>query len=370
MLSVRAELPAERKLAVALLAIAAIFSAAALLGATPPPRATRAGATAKMRGVFANAAALNFDEKLDFGALSSAIDVELRDASTKDELVDGMLGRDLVISKAFSLPASTIAELPDSVVAIVEAGTGYNNIDCAAARRKGIAVMNVPHYSEQAVAQLVITFVLAQASQLQAQQKLLADGARSAEWTERVQGLPLAEVAGKTIGLVGGNGNIGSAVASLAAALGMKVLIYSRHARPQRGGASNARSLGDLLDRSDFVSLHVPLTDATRHLIDAAALRRMKPTAYLINTARGEVIDESALLEALEGGRIAGAALDVTTHEPPAAASKLYTLPNVLLTPHVGWKRVETRQRLLDSVVEIVRKFAAGEPINEVCAGA
>lgn len=169
--------------------------------------------------------------------------------------------------------------------------------------------------------------------------------------------LPLFELRGKTLGLVGGNGEIGSRVSTLAQALGMKVLVYSR---------SSATPLATLLSESDFISLHCPLTPATKHLINASALSGMKKSAYLINTARGAIVDEAALVAALQAGRLAGAALDVQDPEPPAADSPLYTLDNVILTPHIGWKRAETRQRLIDAVASNIAVWAAGKPVSVV----
>lgn len=202
----------------------------------------------------------------------------------------------------------------------------------------------------------MLTFILSLAASLTQQHRALALGERSHFHAAGVT-LPLFELHGKTLGLVGGGGAIGRRVAALAAALGMRVVVWRR---------AEQGSLESLLRESDFVSLHCPLTPETRHLVDAAALARMKPSAYLINTARGAIVDEAALVAALQAGALAGAALDVQDPEPPAESSLLYSLRNVILTPHLGWKRAETRQRLLDAVAANVAAYAAGAPQNVV----
>jgi len=253
---------------------------------------------------------------------------------------------------------SVIAQFPDSVKLIQEAGTGFNNIDLAAAKAKGITVCNCPAYSSDAVAQLVITFVLNFSCSMVPQMRMLSQGNRD-NFTKCLQ-VPHFELGGKTIGLIGGSGGIGSKVASLAEAMGMKVIITSRSPKP------NAVPLEELLRTSDFVSLHCPLNDETRGIINKATLGLMKPTAFLINTGRGPLVKEDELIEVLKAGQIAGAGLDVQEVEPPANDSPLYQLENVILTPHIGWKRLETRQRLMDIVTANLDAFAKGNPINVV----
>jgi len=262
--------------------------------------------------------------------------------------------------------AVDVAALPDSVRLIVEAGTGFNNVDVHAAAARGITVCNVPGYSSDAVAQLVLTFVLSMSVGLGQQQRALAAGDRAA-FDEDMVGLgriPMEELGGKVMGLVGGTGAIGQRVAALARALGMRVLVWSRSA--ESCDDWEAVGLDALLAASDFVSLHCPLTEETRGLIDAAALAKMKPTARLINTARGALVVEDALVDAIKGGRLAGAALDVQFPEPPAPDSPLYTMHQVLLTPHIGWKRIQTRQRLVDAVAATVDAYLRGNPISVV----
>ena len=322
--------------------------------------------------VVVNAARVDFEGDLDLNSIRAVARVVLHndDHPSEDVLVQRVVDASatIVITKEIPVPRSAIARLPTSVRLICEAGTGFNNIDIVAAREMGILVCNVPDYSSTAVAQLVLAFLLNHSVSLPAQQHMLSAGDRR-NFTDRVQ-VPLFELQGKTIGLVGGRGTIGRKVTELCLALGMRVIVSSRHPVAASNGddprVEITTSLGHLLAASDFVSLHCPLTNETRNLIDAAALTLMKPTAYLINTARGGMIDQDALITALAAGTIAGAALDVQAEEPPPADCPLYTLPNVCLTPHIGWERKESRQRLLDAVASNMKAFVDGEPRNIV----
>ncbi|CAE8643896.1 unnamed protein product [Polarella glacialis] len=260
--------------------------------------------------------------------------------------------------------ALVIAKFPDSVKLIAEAGTGYNNIDIQAARARGITVCNVPAYSNDAVAQLVVTFLLNFSCSMVPQQRMLMKGDKS-NFTKHLQ-VPHFEAGGKTLGLIGGGGTIGSKVTEIALTLGLTILISSRNPKPSADPRVQIVTLDELLAQSDFISIHCPLTDATRHLIDTAALGKMKPSAFIINTARGAIVKEGDLIAALQAGTIAGAGLDVQDPEPPAEDSPLYTLDNVILTPHIGWRRLETRQRLMDMVAENVAAFLRGSPTNVV----
>jgi glycerate dehydrogenase len=210
------------------------------------------------------------------------------------------------------------------------------------------------------VAQLVLTFVLSFSVSLVQSARALA--AAGPPHFAAPPALPLFELPGRTLGLVGGGGAIGSRVATLARGLGMTVLVWGR----TPGSSPDWVPLPELLRRSDFLSLHCPLTPDTRHLINASTLAQMKPTAYLINTSRGGVVDEAALVAALRSGALAGAALDVQDPEPPTETSPLWDCPGVVLTPHLGWKRVETRQRLVGAVAQNVAAFAGGALVNVV----
>jgi len=333
-----------------------------------------------LRVCVVNAKRLNFDDTVDFSSIARAIgasvagktvdddgnDTELLvydDASPDEEEIASRASMcDVIVTKEVEVD---IKRLPDSVRLVCEAGTGYNNIDVAEAARRGVTVCNVPAYSTDAVAQLVITFVLSLNVSLVEQHRALHAGDRS--HFQSFEGLgkySMREAEQKVIGLVGGTGAIGAKVAQLANALGMKVLVCSRSATSTKEW--DAVTLDELLARSDFVSLHCPLNEHTRGLIDLRALAKMKPTARIINTARGALIVEADLIYALEAKIIAGAALDVQECEPPRDDSPLYSMPQVYLTPHIGWKRIETRQRLVDSVATTIARYLAGNPINVV----
>ena len=238
--------------------------------------------------------------------------------------------------------------------------TGYNVVDLSAAAARGIAVTNIPAYSTQRVAHTAVMLLLNLASSMRRQLDMLSRGDRS-NFTGHLQ-CPHAEVNGKTLGVIGA-GHIGKEVIRVARALDMEVLAYSR--TPKDDGVCYV-GLDELLSRSDFVSLHCPLSDQTRHLINADTLAKMKPTACLINTSRGALVDEPALIAALQNGVIAGAGLDVQETEPPAADNPLYDMDNVILTPHMGWKGLETRQRLVALLTGNIRSYLEGRPIHVV----
>lgn len=313
--------------------------------------------------VFLNAARLNFDGRLDFSPVRALTTLTMFDASDAGQIVPRVQGQTIVITKELPLGQDLLRAFPESVRLIVEAGTGYNNIDLSAAKARGIRVCNVPGYSSEAVAQLAIALMLNLSSSLHLQQRMLAQGNRD-NFTKHLL-VPHAEVAGKMLGVIGG-GVIGSRVIKTALALGMRILVSHPGSGIEANAAVRAASLEELLRESDFVSLHCPLTPATRHLINKETPGMMKPTSYLINCARGSIIDEAALVEALEQGVLAGAALDVQELEPPAPDSPLYDMPQVILTPHIGWKPLEARQRLVGILADNIRAFLGGAPVNVV----
>jgi len=315
------------------------------------------------RAVLVNAGRLDVDQQLNLAKLQEVTDlVRFESDPTEEEFLERVQGADIVITKEIAVPAEIISKFPDSVRLIQEAGTGFNNIALETAAERGITVCNCPSYSSDAVAHLVLAFILNFSCSLIPQMRMLQEGNRDS-FTKGMR-LKHFELGGKTLGLVGGSGGIGSKLAEIATTMGMKVIITSRSDRP------NAVSLEELLRTSDFVSLHCPLNPETRHMINGERLRMMKPTAYLINTGRGSLVHEGDMIEALKSGVIAGAGLDVQEKEPPDADNELYTLPSVILTPHIGWKRTETRQRLMDIVADNIHAFWSGSPVNVVVAGA
>ena len=310
--------------------------------------------------VVLNAKKMNFDGKLDFSVLSS--DVTVYDDTTNEELPGRIQGADIIVTKEMPVSAEMIQRFPESVKLICEAGTGYNNIDLEAARKKGITVCNIPAYSTERVAHTAIMMILNLSSTMQVQMKMLANGNHD-NFTKNLQ-VPHVEVNGKTLGVIGA-GHIGKKVIKIAQALDMNILVYTRTPREDEKGIRYV-SLKELLEHSDYVSLHCPLTESTKHMINKETLKLMKPSAFIINTSRGALIDEAALIEALKNGKIAGARLDVQETEPPKETSPLYTMENVLLTPHMGWKGLETRQRLVSILADNIKNFLAGNPKNVV----
>lgn len=310
--------------------------------------------------VVLNAKKMNFDGKLDFSVLSS--DVTVYDDTTNEELSGRIQGADIIVTKEMPVNAEMIQRFPESVKLICEAGTGYNNIDLEAARKKGITVCNIPAYSTERVAHTAIMMILNLSSTMQVQMKMLANGNHD-NFTKKLQ-VPHVEVNGKTLGVIGA-GHIGKKVIKIAQALDMNILVYTRTPREDEKGIRYV-SLKELLEHSDYVSLHCPLTESTKHMINKETLKLMKPSAFIINTSRGALIDEAALIEALKNGKIAGAGLDVQETEPPKETSPLYTMENVLLTPHMGWKGLETRQRLVSILADNIKNFLAGNPKNIV----
>lgn len=312
------------------------------------------------RVVVLNGDKMNYDGKLDFSVLSP--DTVVYDDSKGDEIVERIDGAAAVITKEMPVPAEIIQQFPDSVKLIVEAGTGYNNIDIQAAKDKGITVCNIPAYSTQRVAHTAVMLLLNLASSMRVQMAMLTKGDRR-NFTDHLL-VPHGEVNGKVLGIIGA-GHIGREVMKIAIALGMEIVVYTRTPRPDEDHITYT-DLGTVLKTCDYLSIHCPLTEKTRHLIDRDAIALMKPSACIVNTARGAIIDETALIEALQQHRLAGAGLDVQEVEPPVADSPLYTMEHVILTPHMGWKGLETRQRLVQIIAEDVHHFFDGDPVNVV----
>ena len=312
------------------------------------------------RVVVVNAGKMNYDHLLDFSILSN--DVQVYDDSTNAELIERIQGATVVVTKEIPVGAELLSQFPESVKLIVEAGTGYNNIDLDAARAKGITVCNIPAYSTERVAHTVIMMLLNFASTMQQQIGMLARGDRS-NFTNYLQ-VPHTEVNGKTLGIIGA-GHIGMAVVKVAKALDMNILIHTRTPKADGDGIRYV-SLDELLENSDYITLHCPLNDQTKHMINKDTIAKMKSSAVIINTGRGALINEADLCEALVAKRIGGAGLDVQEVEPPVEDSPLYKLDNVIITPHMGWKGLETRQRLVGIIRDNVQAFLKGEPINVV----
>ena len=326
-------------------------------------RASAKTMSTKPKCVMLNAARLDFDGRIDFAKLEQVVDIERFDKTQPEDVAARCEGAQILVNKEMPLTAETIASLPSSVKLICEAGTGYNNVDLDACQAKGVSLSNVPTYATEAMAHMAITSLMACSCSLW--QQAAAFGCGDFQYLEQCHpgSLTHVELHGKTLGLVGGLGTIGKRVASIASALGMKVVASSsRMAAIGQQNGMEVVSLDELLETSDFVSIHCPLNANTKGLIGRVELAKMKPTAFLINTARGSIIDQDALVEALSSKTIAGAALDVFgegSAPPPAlpANHPLYSLDNVMLTPHIGWQRLESRQRVVDMVADNCLSF-------------
>lgn len=284
------------------------------------------------------------------------------DRTLPAETVERLRGAQMVLLNKAPLTREMIERLPDlEYVGVL--GTGYNMVDCAAAAERGITVSNVPGYSSDHVAQLVFSLLL----ELCDHAALHNSAVKAGEWENcpdfTFRKSPIVELAGLTLGIIG-YGSIGRKVAGIARAFGMKVVASTRTPRPEEG--VQFTTVEELLREADVVTLHCPLTSANKGLINAERLSLMKPTAYLINTARGPLIDESALEAALRDHKIAGAGLDVICHEPALPGSDFLRLPNIVVTPHIAWSSDAARRRLMDISTANARAWAEGHPVNVV----
>jgi glycerate dehydrogenase len=300
---------------------------------------------------------------LSWDALRALGPCEIFDRTPAEQVVARAAEAEIVLVNKVELTRQVLAELPRLKFVGVLA-TGYNCVDVAAARQRGILVANIPTYGTTSVSQMVFAHLLNLTQHVAAHARSVADGdwTRSQDWC--YWEYPLVELAGLTMGIVG-FGRIGQATARLARAFGMQVLAYEISPIPPMDGVRQV-DLESLFRESDAVSLHCPLTPETAQLVNASRLALMKPTAYLINTSRGALVDEQALAEALQAGRIAGAGLDVLCAEPATADNPLLKAPNCHITPHIAWATRSARQRLLDIVVANIRGFLEGRPQNIV----
>lgn len=273
-------------------------------------------------------------------------------------------GAAAVITNKAPVTREMMAALPDLRYIGVTA-TGYNIVDVAAARERGIVVTNVPGYSTPAVAQLVFALLLELTNHVGHHAGTVREGRWAACPDFCYWDHPVIELSGRTLGVIG-YGDIGGAVARIAVAFGMRVLASKREWKSPPPEGVQPAGTEEIFSQSDAITLHCPLTDATRHLVSERTLGQMKSTAFLINTGRGPLVDEAALAAALNAGRIAGAGLDVLSIEPPPPGNPLFTARNCLITPHIGWASREARVRLIDQVAANLRAFLAGAPVNAV----
>ena len=316
-----------------------------------------------MKAVFLDYESLD-QHDLDLSALEASFDtLSLYPSTSPAQLLERVQHADVIISNKVIVDAATIQQCLNLKLILISA-TGTNNIDLIQARAQGIVVCNCQGYGTSAVAQHTLTLMLALATSLLQYDRAVQQG----QWNKSpifcLLDFPIVELEGKTLGILG-YGELGQAVAKLAEAFGMKVLVGSL---PNRPIDSSRIPFAELLPQVDFLSLHCPLTEDTRDLIDAKAFDAMKPSAFLINCARGGIVNEQALADALVQGKIAGAATDVLTVEPPKEGNVLLDqhLPNLIITPHSAWGSVDARQRIVQQMVENAEAFKAGQPIRQV----
>ena len=301
---------------------------------------------------------------LSWDGLRAFGEVAVYDRTPAELVVERAKTAEILVTNKTPLNANTLQQLPRlRMIALLS--TGYNIADIGWAREHGIPVSNIPAYSTESVAQLVFAFILefTRAVSLHSGSVASGDWAKSEDFCYTLA--PLTELNGKTIGIIG-CGSIGKTVARIAQAFGMNVCACSRSRTSGEEQGVRFCSQDALLSQSDFVSLHCPLTEETEGMVNASFLAKMKPTAILINTSRGPVVNETALAEALNAGQIAGAGLDVLAKEPPEAGNPLFTAKNCLITPHIAWAAKETRQRLMDIFIDNIRAFCEGHPQNVV----
>jgi len=311
--------------------------------------------------VVVNSDRMNYDKSLNMSVLSPDEVVEYP-STEPDQYAERLEGADCVVTKEIPITREIIMSFPDSVKLLCEAGTGYNNVDLDTCRERGITVCNIPIYSMKRMAHTTIMMILSLSSTMRVQMAMLTRGDRR-NFTDRVQ-VPLFEVNGRTLGVVG-EGHIGGEVVKIAEALDMNILINTHRPGKDREHVKYV-DLEYLIRNSDFVSLHTPLTPQTRHIMNEKTIAMMKPDAFLVNCSRGGLVDEKALIKALQEKKIAGAGLDVQEIEPPADDNPLYDMENVILTPHMGWRGLETRQRMVDMVAENINAYIAGKPQNVI----
>ncbi len=301
---------------------------------------------------------------LSWDAVSQLGELTVYDRTSSEEIIARSAGAEAILTNKTVITAEIMEALPDLKYIGVLA-TGYNVVNVGAAREKGIVVTNIPAYSTPSVAQMVFAHILNIAQQVQHH----SEEVRKGRWTNNADfcfwDTPLIELREKKIGLVG-LGHTGYNTARIAIGFGMQVTAYTSKSSLQLPPEIKKRTLDELFSECDIVSLHCPLTDETKELVNAERLRLMKPTAILINTGRGPLVNEQDLADALNAGKLYAAGLDVLSSEPPKADNPLLTARNCYITPHIAWASLEARTRLMDILVENIKAFQAGKPVNNV----
>lgn len=301
---------------------------------------------------------------LDWSLLQQLGEVVIYDRTAVDETLSCIKDAEVVLTNKAVINSEVILQAPQLKYIGVMA-TGYNVVDLEAARKRSIVVTNVPAYSTSSVAQLTFAFILALCNHVTDYGKSVQNGdwVRSKDFSYQVK--PQIELEDKILALIG-FGKIGQAVARIALAFGMKVIVSHKH--PERDAMDEVKFTDEItcFKEADFLSLHCPLNDENKEFVNKSMLELMKPAAYLINTSRGPLIHEVDLADALNENRIAGAALDVLSSEPPTANNPLFSAKNCLITPHIAWATFEARSRLMEVVVRNIKAWKENDPENVV----
>ena len=316
--------------------------------------------TVILDGYTANPGDLSWDGLREFGEL------QVYDRTAPGQLLSRAEGAEVLLTNKVIIDGETMAALP-CLRYIGVLATGYNVVDIGEAHRRGIAVTNIPAYSTMSVAQIVMAHLLNITDHVALHAEAVADGEWQASPDFSFTKSPLIELDGLTMGIVG-LGNIGSQVARMAQAFGMKVTAVSSKTEEALAsmGIRKAKDYDELFRQADVVSLHCPLTDETRHLVSRERLALMKPSAILINTGRGPLLDEQAVADALAEGRLYAAGVDVLEEEPPRGGSPLIGAPRCYITPHIAWASAAARRRLIDIATANVAAYVRGEALNRI----
>lgn len=301
---------------------------------------------------------------LSWDCLNRFGDVTVYDRTPAELIIPRIGDAEIILLNKTPITDETLAACP-SVKLICVLATGYNVVDCDAARKRGIPVCNVPAYGTAAVAQFTFSLLLELCNAVGHH----SDSVHKGDWCRSIDfcywQTPQMELAGKTMGIIG-FGRIGRAVGTIAKAFGMRVIAYNRSRCAEGEAIGEYVDLDTLFRQSDIISLHCPMTPQTEGIINASSIAKMKDGAILLNTARGQLVIEEDLAAALAAGKLRGAAVDVVTKEPMEATNPLLNAPNCIITPHMAWSPVESRQRIMDCTVNSIQAYMDGNPVNTV----
>lgn len=301
---------------------------------------------------------------LSWECLNRFGDVTVYDRTPAELIIPRIGDAEIILLNKTPITDETLAVCP-SVKLICVLATGYNVVDCDAARKRGIPVCNVPAYGTAAVAQFTFSLLLELCNAVGHH----SDSVHKGDWCRSIDfcywQTPQMELAGKTMGIIG-FGRIGRAVGTIAKAFGMRVIAYNRSRCTEGEAIGEYVDLDTLFRQSDIISLHCPMTPQTEGIINASSIAKMKDGAILLNTARGQLVIEEDLAAALAAGKLRGAAVDVVTKEPMEATNPLLNAPNCIITPHMAWSPVESRQRIMDCTVHSIQAYMDGNPVNTV----